>query len=242
MAKLYYKKKSGLASSPQKLMGLFLIGFGVVMLAFFFFPIISWQVYFSRALATDSYEVPVPKSMVVNTGGTSFQSLLTSGVSQLTTDFSDARNWYPTLDSTVNKSKVSQYFLSIPKINVEDAVVSTTSYDLSKYLVQYAGTVVPGEKGTAVIFGHSTLPQLFRKNDYKTIFANLHKIKVDDKLNVKVDNAEYVYTVYSISVTDPEDTNMFSQTFDNSYITLVTCTPPGTIWKRLIVRARLDTL
>jgi len=30
--------------------------------------------------------------------------------------------------------------------------------------------------------------------------------------------------------------------FDNSYITLVTCTPPGTTWKRLVIRASLDSI
>jgi len=241
MVKVYRKKTSSL-KSPPKIAGLFLVSFGIVTLLFFFFPILSWEIYFSKALATDIYEAPVPKSMVVTAQSDSFRTLLTSGVSQLTTNFSDARNWYPTLDSSLNKPKISQYTMTIPKIKVENAVVSTVSYDLSKYLVQYAGTAVPGENGTAVIFGHSTLPQLFKKDDYKTIFANLHKIKVDDELVVGIGSVQYTYKVYAIVVTDPDDTDMFAQSYDNSYITLVTCTPPGTLWKRLIVRARLENL
>jgi sortase A len=241
MAKVYRKKTSSM-KSPQKIAGLLLVGVGFITLLFFFFPILSWHVYFSKALATNTYEAPVPKSMVVTPDSNSFQTLLTSGVSQLTTDFGDARNWYPKLEGSLNKAKISEYLLSIPKINVENAVVSTTSYDLEKHLVQYAGTVVPGENGTAVIFGHSTLPQLYKKDNYKTIFANLHKVKVDDTLIVSVGDVKYTYTIYAIAITEAEDTNMFSQSFDNSYITLVTCTPPGTLWKRLIVRARLEKL
>src|SRR5690606_26351929 len=130
---------------------------------------------------------------------------------------------------------------SIPKLKIENAIVSTRDYDLEQHLVQYFGTAIPGENGTAVIFGHSTLPSWFDPKNYKTIFATLHTIKTGDEIFITVNGATYKYKIFSILITDPEDTNILSQSYDNSYITIVTCTPPGTIWKRLIVRAALES-
>lgn len=93
-----------------------------------------------------------------------------------------------------------------------------------------------------MIFGHSTLPQLFDPTNYKAIFATLHTLKAGDTFEVTVDDTSYSYKIFSISITTPDDMNIFSQSYDNSYITLVTCTPPGTIWKRLVIRASLEGL
>jgi len=132
--------------------------------------------------------------------------------------------------------------LSIPRLKIENAIVSTKDYDLSRHLIQYFGTSIPGENGTAVIFGHSTLPQLFDPKNYKTIFATLHTIKIGDEIEAIVNGIGRKYKVFSITITSADDTNILSQSFDRSYITLITCTPPGTVWKRLVVRASLDSL
>jgi sortase A len=171
-------------------------------------------------------------------------SLISQGINSLTRDYYDARNWYPEInfetEKTFGKTKVEGYKISIPKLKITEAEVSTTDYELDKHLVQYLGTSIPGEKGTAVIFGHSTIPAWFDAKNYKTIFANLHKIKIGDEVSAKVGDITYIYKIFSIVVTTPEDTNILSQSFDNSYLTIVTCTPPGTIWKRLVVRAALN--
>jgi len=40
-----------------------------------------------------------------------------------------------------------------------------------------------------------------------------------------------------MTVSDPTDLSALEQTFDDSYLTLVTCVPPGTTWERLRVEA-----
>jgi sortase A len=182
--------------------------------------------------------VPVPKRTLAI--GSSFSGLLSQGISQITTDFTDARNWYPQVQGENTGVSVESYKISIPSLKIENAEVSTVDYELEKHLIQYAGTSIPGERGTSVILGHSTLPQFFDPKNYKTIFATLHTIKEGDKIYAEVNGKKYTYTVFSKTITSPEDTEMFSQAFDTSYITLITCTPPGTVWKRLVVRARLD--
>jgi sortase A len=243
MPEYYVKKKTLNFKKYIKLVGVVFIGIGAFFIFYFFFPLISYQIFIASAFSKNNIEVPIPKSLVVNNNTNTLSSLIAQGISSLTTDFTDARNWYPTLSPQVDeKNTIESYSLTIPKINIENAVVSTIDYNLAEHLVQYFGTSIPGENGTAVIFGHSTLPQLFDPKNYKTIFANAHNLKVGDELFATVSGITYKYKIFSIVVTSPEDTNMFSQSYDHSYLTIVTCTPPGTIWKRLVVRAALDSI
>ena len=113
---------------------------------------------------------------------------------------------------------------------------------MAKHLVNYQGTGIPGKNGNAVIFGHSTLPQLFNPKDYKTIFANVYKLKNGDVIYAMINGVTYTYKIFKITVVDPENSSALVQDYDNSYLTLVTCTPPGTTWKRLIVKAVLQEI
>jgi len=241
MTAYYFKKSENKFRKILKIAGLGFVLIGASFFLYFFFPVLSYQFFLANALETNQIEVPIPKYLVVSKNN-DLGSLVASGITSLTSDFTDARNWYPNLSPQAQNPKVESYLLSIPKLKIENAEVSTQDYDLEKHLVQYLGTSIPGEKGTAVIFGHSTLPQLFNSKNYKTIFATMHNLKIGDEVYATVSGIKYKYKIFSIVITDPEDTNILSQSFDNSYITLVTCTPPGTIWKRLVVRASLDTI
>ncbi len=241
----YYLKKTNDKRFKKWLrllsLGLFISGFSVA--SYIFFPLISWQIYFAPVFASQIITSPIPKTTIVNPS--TIESLLAQAGNTISgVDYTNADNWFPTLpkQNRKGKYKLSSYTLSIPNIGIQNAVVSTVDIDLSRHLIQYEGTNIPGDNGNAVIFGHSTLPQLFKQNDYKTIFANAYKLKVGDAIYATVNSASYLYKVYNITVVDPSDTSIFSQSYDNSYITIVTCTPPGTTWKRLIVRARFEKI
>lgn len=233
-----FSKQNGTSHKKviKKSIGILIILSGLFLVGYFFFPVISYQVFYANSMR--EIEVPVPKRTLAVSN--SISGLFAQGFSQITTDFTDARNWYPQIHGGNKDASVKSYSLSIPNLKIENAEVSTTDYDLEKHLIQYAGTSTPGERGTSVIFGHSTLPQFFKPDNYKTIFGTLHTIKEGDKIFAEVKGKKYTYTVFSKIITTPEDTDMFVQSFDTSYITIVTCTPPGTVWKRLVVKARLD--
>ncbi|MGE5042427.1 MAG: sortase [Candidatus Levyibacteriota bacterium] len=235
MAAYYFvKKKKIFTRRMRRFLGAGMALVGVLVCLYFFFPLFLYQIFFG--FSSDIVEIPVPKHEMVGGG---FGSLLSQGIANLTINSYDARSWYPTLHVS-NNSSVPTYSLSIPSLHIDNATVSTVDYDLARHLIQYAGTAIPGQNGNAIIFGHSTLPQWFDPKNYKTIFATLHTIKSGDNILVKVNGVLYTYKIFSVTITSPEDTNIFSQAYDHSYITIVTCTPPGTIWKRLIVRARLE--
>ncbi len=156
------------------------------------------------------------------------------------TNYLDASTWFPTYNENSASPKVPSYFLSIPKLHIKNAVVSTEDTNLAKHLISIAGSVVPPDLGSTIIFGHSTLPQLFNPTDYKTIFSPLYQLVPGDVIIATVDNVSYTYKITSLHVVDPEDTSLLIQQRIDSEMILVTCTPPGTIWKRLVISASLS--
>ena len=113
---------------------------------------------------------------------------------------------------------------------------------MGKSLVHYGGTALPGDWGNTVIFGHSVLPQFFNPKNYKTIFSTLPTLEKKDKILIDFDGITYFYEVYELKVVSPDDVSVLEQRYDTSYLSLVTCVPPGTYWKRLIVKARLKKI
>ena len=67
-------------------------------------------------------------------------------------------------------------------------------------------------------------------------------IKIGDTFTILYDGITYAYTVSDLVVVDPTDLSVLEQKFDDSYVTLVTCVPPGTYWKRLNVRASQESV
>lgn len=155
-------------------------------------------------------------------------------------DFTNANAWFPTKPQKKIVSPVNSYSLSIPTLGILNATVVISGDDLSKSLIHYGGTSLPGEYGNAVIFGHSTLPQFFKGiKEYKSIFSTLPTIKIGDDVVITFDGISYTYRVFDKVVVDPNDLSPLEQHFDDSYITIVTCVPPGTYLYRLNVKARL---
>ena len=152
----------------------------------------------------------------------------------------DPNTWFPTAPQKKVVAPVNSYSLSIPSLNLKDATVVIAGDDLGKSLIHYGGTGLPGEYGNAVIFGHSTLPQLFRgTQDYHAVFATLPTIKIGSDIQIVYDGVTYQYKVYDKVVVEPTDLTPLEQRFDDSYLTLVTCVPPGTYMYRMNVKAKL---
>ncbi len=233
----YYYKKSGQNSLKKylRLASFFLLLTGISIILYVLFPIISWQIYFQPVFASQNITISIPRANIVDLAKNSMD----------TTDYTKAENWFKNFNPTSsqkNQMNISSYTISIPKINIENAMVSTDDTDLAKHLVNWQGTSIPGKNGNAVILGHSTLPQLFNAKDYKTIFANVYKLRDGDNIYTIINGITYTYAIFKIVVVDPSDTSALEQDYNNAYLTLVTCTPPGTTWKRLIVKAKLEQI
>ena len=133
--------------------------------------------------------------------------------------------------------------ISIPKISVNAPVVYATDNnetailtDLESGVVHYADTALPGQPGNSVIFGHSS-NDWWESGNYKFVFVLLDKLVPGDTFTVNYNAHQYLYQVTSSTVVDPTDVAVLNQTTDPE-MTLITCSPPGTSWKRLVVVAK----
>ncbi len=235
MTKHYYKSKRINYKRFLKFFSLIAVVSGALIFLYIFFPFISWQIYFAPVFAAQKINAPIPQTSVIGNGG--FASLISNAAVNIGADYTKADNWYPQIKP--EGGVVANYSISIPKLGIENATVTNAHNDLTKSLIQYNKNTVPPLTGNTIIFGHSTLPQLYNPSDYKTIFANAYKLESGDTISVHLRNNLYTYKIESITVVDPQDTSIFSQNPTDSFLTLVTCTPPGTVWKRLVVKARL---
>ena len=203
---------------------------GLGILAYVLFPIVSYEFISARDF---------PKLLVpVNQNGNG-----TLGDSLSSSDLTKASNWFPGAKNPedFNVSKVAFYTISIPKLKIENATVAIGGEDLSKSLIQYPGTALPGRPGNTVIFGHSILPQFYDPKDYLAIFSTLPQLKKGDEITINYDGITYKFKVETLFEISPSDLDVLEQGFSEPYVSLVTCVPPGHPLKprRLIVRAKI---
>ncbi|MBI1863369.1 sortase [Candidatus Microgenomates bacterium] len=234
---------------------------GAFLLFWAFYPVISFELY-SRVFFQNGLRSPIPVAKASELSNNVSVNKLT--YSNNVRDFTQASMWFPTaksvaapdsktMHSTVPEQDIADvkpqkkpwlkdYYLSIPKLNIKDAHVTVGGENLAESLIHYLPVTMPGENGNVVIFGHSTLPQLYNVKDYKTIFTYLPSLNKGDRIAIKAADVSYQYEIYDMFVVKPDQISVLDQSYDSANVTLITCVPPGTYWNRLVVKARLTAL
>jgi LPXTG-site transpeptidase (sortase) family protein len=154
-------------------------------------------------------------------------------------------NQTPITATTASSVVPPEATISIPKINVHAPVIYENNTrdenqiltDLQTGVVHYAYTAEPGQPGNAVIFGHSS-EDWWVPGNYKFVFVLLDKLQPGDQFSVDYQSKRYVYQVTGSKVVEPTDLSVLNQNVDSPTMTLITCTPPGTSWKRLVVTGK----
>lgn len=156
-------------------------------------------------------------------------------------DLAKPQQWFTSSppDLKLVESKIKYFALSIPKVSLNQAMVEVNGSDLKNHAIHYPGSALPGEYGNTIVFGHSALPQFYRPGNPLTIFNSLTKVKIGDEINVLFDSISYKYIIRNIKEVDPSQIDVLFQHFDRHELTLVTCVPLGTYWRRLVIIADL---
>lgn len=233
-----YLKKTARNKKDRKKRLIFAYSFlsiGVFILFYTFFPIVKYQIQYASRFGK-----------IINPLSSTFYNQSTGSVlGELSgNDYTRLDNWFvssPSLSDPAPSSSIqnNSYYLSIPTLNIDKALVKTDTMDLKSSLIQYPQTAFPGQLGNSVVFGHSVLPQFFNPKSYLTIFSNLFKLKIGDQILVDYDNITYTYLVEDIFEVKPTDFSVLEQRYDNRYLTLITCSPPGTYLRRLVIKAKI---
>lgn len=173
---------------------------------------------------------------------------VSSSVLGIASGFSDYE--FEELKNTMN-SKQQDYntpeffYLTIPKLDIKDALIETNSLSLSpdETLGHYNGSALPGKTGNSFVYGHSVLPWFYNPRNYKTIFSTLDKLQPGDEIFIEYQNEKLTYVVDNQEVLKIEEVkpldNVKPDYLNQSTMTLMTCWPPGTKAKRLVVNTTL---
>ena len=140
---------------------------------------------------------------------------------------------------------VNSYFsIVIPKIdaasniiaNVDTGIKDEYIEALSKGVAHAKGTYFPGQGKKIFLFSHSTDSPINIAR-YNAVFYLLRKLEKGDKIIIFFADKKYEYVVRDKIIADPTDTALLSRESVGEELILMTCDPPGTTWRRLLIIA-----
>lgn len=134
--------------------------------------------------------------------------------------------------------------LYIPKIKANARIIKNVDpYDKDEYIkalengVAHAGgSSFPNQSGNVFLFAHSAV-NFYEQRKYNVYFYLLGELEKGDDIYVSYDGVVYQYSVLETKIVDPEDTKYLSNYMDEDTLTIMSCYPAGTNWKRIIVIA-----
>lgn len=138
--------------------------------------------------------------------------------------------------------RIEKIGIEAPMIWSKDVDEKKTLADLEKGLSHYPASGSPGQDGNMIISGHSS-NYFWAKGDYNYIFKDLNALEIGNNIIVKTLQRNgkiisYRYKVNDKFVASPDDEKIF-KIKPGKNLTLSTCWPLGTNFKRLIVQAEL---
>lgn len=140
--------------------------------------------------------------------------------------------------------KDSNFSIVIPKIGANSPILPNIDAGnepeyldaLQKGVAHAKGTAFPGEGGHIFMFAHST-DYIWNVGTYNAVFYLLYKLEPGDQINIFFKGQRYVYKVTEKKEVDPSEVEYLTRKTDKEFLTLQTCWPPGTTFKRLLVFA-----
>jgi len=144
------------------------------------------------------------------------------------------------------KSVDENFGIVIPKIAANAKVVANVDpfaekeYQkaLTKGVAHAKGTALPDQIGNTFIFAHSSI-DWYIANRYNSVFYLLNKLEKSDDIFIFYQKQRYHFQVIEKKIVDQSKINYLKGDRQNKILTLMTCWPPGTNLKRLIIQAKI---
>ena len=139
----------------------------------------------------------------------------------------------------------SDFIIYIPKLNILSTVNDNVDpFKRSEYeaalrseIAHAAGTSLPGSRGNTFVFAHSAIDfyDLVRNN---VQFYLLGELEDGDEIFIYYQKHLYKYEVEANEIVDPTEIEYLTDYKEYNTLTLMTCWPAGTDYKRNIVTAK----
>lgn len=202
---------------------------GLASIAFSIWPYFVWQLKTLPRLSGEIDQIPIPKDQVL-----SIQSLANVQVAQDADGFS----YFTTnaINPPTGGPRPQDFKVTIPKLKIVKAAARVDSLNFYDHLSHFPGSALPGQIGNSFLTGHSILPQFYDPTNYRAIFSKLSDLEIGDDVYIEIEGQNLHFAVQYAKVVDPRDTSVIAPISQNGRnLTLMTCVPPGTNFKRLVV-------
>ena len=142
-----------------------------------------------------------------------------------------------------------EFGIVIPKIRANSRIHADIDWQneplyqkaLQTGVAQAKGTSTPNMMGNMFLFSHSGV-DFYEAARYNAEFYLLGKLEVGDEIDIFYKGQKYLYTVQESKVVNPDEIDYITKKGDQKTLTLMTCWPAGTTYKRLIVIADQTSL
>lgn len=137
-----------------------------------------------------------------------------------------------------------EFGIVIPKIGANARIIAhvdpfdSAAYQkaLTRGVAHAKGSHVPGDGKNTFLFAHSSM-SFYDALRYNSVFYLLNKLERDDEILVYYHGIRYPYRVIDVRFLPPSMVQYLFSVPKTETVTLMTCWPPGTTAKRLIVIA-----
>lgn len=137
-----------------------------------------------------------------------------------------------------------EFAVVIPKIGANAKVIPSVDWRdsrvyqraLAEGVAHAEGSAFPGDGGNTFLFAHAGGSPLEALR-YNAVFYLLDKLSADDRIDVWYRGTLRTYRVTEKRVVQADEISYVENNSRGEQLTLMTCWPAGTTWKRLIVRA-----
>lgn len=138
-----------------------------------------------------------------------------------------------------------KFGIVIPKIaanasvipNVNPFKASEYQVALSQGIAHALNTSLPGEPGNIFLFSHSAV-NFYEANRFNSIFYLLDKLENGDEIDLYYNQVNFKYQVLAKKIVNAGEVDYLRGSQSDQTLTLMTCWPPGTTFKRLVVIAK----
>lgn len=142
--------------------------------------------------------------------------------------------------------------LLVDKINIGPPIVwvqenteAAFQAGLAQGVIHVPSTVYPGEKGNAYITGHSS-DYVYKPGEFKTILAKQAELGIGDRVEIELTFKSgkkriQTWKMFEKNIVTPDDPVLFREE-SRPILTLATCWPLNTSWKRLYQKYDLEKI
>lgn len=140
--------------------------------------------------------------------------------------------------------KDEEFGIVIPKIMANAKVIANVDWRdsqeyqraLTKGVAHAGGSALPGEGGNVFLFAHSGV-DFFEATRYNAVFYLVNKLEKGDEIDIFYQKRKFTYKISEKKTVGPEEIGYLDGDAGGKTLTLMTCWPPGTTLKRMIVTA-----